>query len=117
MSREKGNIGESDAIHYLNEKGYVVIERNYYSRFGEIDIVALDQETVVFVEVKTGKEKENYRPIESITKAKLRKLIKTIDIYVHVNKLHDKDIRIDGIEIIYKRNNSMEITHYKSLSF
>ena len=70
-----------------------MLERNFHSRFGEIDIIATKDEILHFFEVKYSK---NYDPIERITPAKLKKIIKTIDFYMYNNDM-DLDYQIDAL--------------------
>ena len=49
-----GQLGETLAVRYLLDQGYAVVERNYRKRFGEVDIIAREQQTLVFIEVKRG---------------------------------------------------------------
>ena len=53
--RKQGREGEESAAHYLEEKGWTILERNYQNRYGEIDLIAKDGEVLVFIEVKTWK--------------------------------------------------------------
>jgi len=85
MSRTKGNLAEDKACDFLDENGYAIVERNFYSRFGEIDIIALKDEVFHFVEVKSALDYES--AVQNITPAKLSKLIKTGDIYIKRSKL------------------------------
>ena len=55
MSRQKGNLAEDTACGFLYDNGFTIIERNFYSRFGEIDIIATKDEVFHFIEVKSGK--------------------------------------------------------------
>jgi len=93
--RAKGDEAERKATQYLQKRGFVIIDRNFHSRFGEIDIVALKEGTLHFVEVKSGK---NFDPIYNITPAKLEKIIKTINYFLLKKKL-DMDYCIDAIII------------------
>jgi putative endonuclease len=86
MSRAKGNIAEDKACKFLVQKNFRVIERNFYSRFGEIDIVALMDNVIHFVEVKSALDYE--LAIQNITKGKLSKLIRTGDVYLKKNALN-----------------------------
>ena len=86
MSRAKGNIAEDRAFEFLLENGFAIIERNFYSRFGEIDIIALKGEVLHFVEVKSGLDYES--AIQNITPQKLSRLIRTGDVYMKKNKLN-----------------------------
>jgi len=75
-SRQRlGTAGEDAACLELQQLGYRIIERNYRSRFGEIDIVAVDDDTVVFVEVKTKTSGDFGDPVEEVTPQKMRQLV------------------------------------------
>ena len=74
MSRAKGNIAEDKALAFLLEKNYTLVERNFYSRFGEIDIIMSKEGVLHFVEVKSGVDYE--RAVENITPRKLSRLLK-----------------------------------------
>ncbi len=80
MSRQKGNLAETKACEFLYDNGFTILEQNFYSRFGEIDIIATKDEVLHFVEVKSGDDYE--KAIQNITKSKVSKLIKTGDIYM-----------------------------------
>ena len=86
MSRAKGNLAEEKACKFLDENGFTIVERNFYSRFGEIDIIALKDEVLHFVEVKSGLDFES--AIQNITPKKLSRLIRTGDVYIKKNKLN-----------------------------
>jgi putative endonuclease len=92
LSRQKGNLGEDRAISYLEDNGFLVIDRNYHSRFGEIDIIATKDKVLHFIEVKSGEGEPVYR----ITPSKLSKIQKTAMIYMS-KKRGDMDFCIDGI--------------------
>ncbi|MBD3796497.1 MAG: YraN family protein [Campylobacterales bacterium] len=87
MSRAKGNIAEDRSCEYLVENGFTMVERNFYSRFGEIDIIALKDEVLHFVEVKSGEDYES--AIQNITPTKLSRIIKTAQVYM---KKHDLSV-------------------------
>ena len=91
-SRQKGDFAEDRAIDYLQEQDFLVIDRNFSSRFGEIDIIALKDKVLHFVEVKSGE----YDPIYQITPSKLSKIQKTAYIYMSRKKL-DLDFCIDAL--------------------
>ena len=79
MSKKLGDIAEDKACRYLIQHGYEVVDRNYHSRVGEIDIVAKKGGHYHFFEVKSNK---NYDPLYNITPKKLQKIIKTVNIYL-----------------------------------
>ena len=86
MSRAKGNLAEDKACEFLFDNGFNIIERNFYSRFGEIDIIALKGGVYHFIEVKSGKDYES--AILNITSKKLMKIIKTSDVYLKKYKIN-----------------------------
>ena len=85
MSRAKGNIAEDSACDYLTAHGYQIIERNFYAKTGEIDIIVS--------EVKSG---NSFEPVYNITPGKLRKIIKTAQFYMKKNGI-DPVFSIDAI--------------------
>lgn len=94
MSRSKGNIAEMRACKYIFEEGYSIVEQNFYSRFGEIDIIAIKEGVLHFIEVKSALEYE--LAIQNITRTKLSKLIKTAEVYMKKNALMI-DFMIDAL--------------------
>jgi putative endonuclease len=72
--KETGQQGELLAQNYLKKRGYRIIETNYRSRYGEIDIIAKHNKHLVFIEVRTKKSREFGSPEESITEAKAGRL-------------------------------------------
>ncbi len=78
----KGLAGEVLAARFLRDKGYTVLSSNYRSRFGEIDIIAVDRKQLVFVEVKTRADDSYIEPKEAVTLAKQRKLLRTAAHYL-----------------------------------
>ncbi len=99
MSRAKGNIAEDKACDFLSNIGYFVVERNFYSRFGEIDIIATKDEALHFIEVKSGLDYES--AVQNITPKKISRLVKTAYVYMKKNSL-DVDFMIDGVIITPK---------------
>ena len=73
--------GELIACRFLKKTGYIIIEKNYRSRYGEIDIIAKDCETLCFVEVKSRKNTHYASPEEYVDKKKQKRLLKTSMIY------------------------------------
>ena len=87
MSRAKGNIAETKACEYLQTLGFKIIERNFYSRFGEIDIIAQKDSILHFIEVKSATSYEV--AIQNITPSKINKLIKTLNVYLKKNNIQE----------------------------
>lgn len=94
-----GDKGEDLACKYLQNQGYKILERNYRIRGGEIDIVAREKETLVFVEVKTRYSHEYGLPEESITPWKIKALLKTARFYIQKIKWGEKEYRLDFVSI------------------
>ncbi len=94
-----GNYGETLACEYLKKQGYSILERNYRIRGGEIDIVAKEGSTLVFVEVKTRWSYEYGLPVESVTPWKIRSLLKTARFYVQKINWGDKEYRLDFVGV------------------
>lgn len=85
MSRAKGNIAEDLACGFLYEHGFTIIERNFYSRFGEIDIIATKDDVLHFIEVKSGLDYDV--AVQNMTPRKISRLIKTGYVYMKKNSL------------------------------
>jgi putative endonuclease len=100
--RESGSRGEELAVEYLQKKGYRIIERNFYFEHGEIDIIAKDNGSLVFIEVKTRWSKRFGDPEESVTMWKRNLLRKTAEGYLFKHNIEDTDCRFDVIAIQYE---------------
>ena len=107
-----GSEGEKIAKEYLEQKGYTILERNFSCNQGEIDIIALDNQEIVFIEVKTRTNMNYGLASEAVNRQKKMHLIKTIKYYIHIRNLEDEFIRIDVIEI-YIKNKKAYINHIK----
>ena len=97
MSRAKGNIAENRAADFLVQNGYMIIERNFYSRFGEIDIIATKDNVLHFVEVKSALSYE--LAVQNLTPKKISRLVKTGDVYMKKNGL-DVYFVYDGVLVM-----------------
>ena len=106
-TRKIGNIAEEKACEYLKTKGYKIIDRNFYTKFGEIDIIAYKDEVFHFIEVKSG---QSFEPIYNITPKKLQRIIKSVYVYLKTKSI-DSPFCIDAI--IVKR----KIEHLVNISF
>ncbi len=99
-----GNYGEEVACKYLQKLGYKILERNYRIRGGEIDIVAKDGSSLVFVEAKTRWSHEFGLPVESMTSWKIKHLLKTARFYIQKIGWGDKEYRLDFVSIDFADN-------------
>ncbi len=80
--RRVGDRGEALALRYLSEKGYALVERNYRTRYGEIDLVVRDGKTLVFVEVKLRRGTGFGDPLEAVTPRKRARIRLTAERYL-----------------------------------
>lgn len=81
LASDRGKVAENFVANLLSSKGYKILERNFRSKFGEIDIIALDGESVVFVEVKARWNRNFGSPEEAVTSQKLYKIRKTVEYF------------------------------------
>ncbi len=103
-----GLKGELEALKYLKDNKYKILEQNYKNRLGEIDIIAFKKGVYVFIEVKSRDSLRFGRPSEAVDKSKQRKIRNTASLFLLQNKIHDKPIRFDVIEVIYDRISHIE---------
>jgi len=101
----EGMGGEIQAAEYLKSKKYKIIEQNYTNRLGEIDIIALDKKTIVFVEVKKRSTFQYGRPIEAVDMRKQQKIKKVAEFYLMLKNMSEADVRFDVIEIMEDKIN------------
>lgn len=112
--KKLGNWGEQKAQDYLLGLGYSLLERNWRNRFGEIDLIMIDKDVVVFIEVRTKSNSSFGTGIESITARKLYQLRKMATSYLQHKDYWDKAIRFDLITIDNKDNQWL-INHDKNI--
>ncbi|MBI4684587.1 MAG: YraN family protein [Nitrospirae bacterium] len=106
-----GSKGEDLAAEHLKRKGYKIIARNYKTPIGEIDIIAQDRETLVFVEVKTRSSNAFGSPFEAVDARKQMKLKKLALLYLKIQK-KNPPVRFDVLSI-YLNNTGKEIEHIR----
>ena len=95
-----GNYGEDKACKYLQENSYKIIERNWRTRFGEIDIIAQKDETVVFIEVKTLPSGNIETLSHLLNKKKQKRIVETAKCFIKTNRKYNSSyIRFDVIII------------------
>lgn len=109
--KKTGNYGEEFACRKLKAKGYKIVCRNYRKTCGEIDIIAENDEYIVFVEVKTRGENYMFEPIYAITKDKQRKIIKTAQLYLLKNDVN-KQPRFDTFEVVLRNSLIFKVKEY-----
>lgn len=104
-----GKLGEELAAEYILKKGYQILERNWRSGHKEVDIIALQDDVLVVVEVKTRKTDDYGDPEIAVGRDKQRMLIRAADAYVRFKNL-DVDVRFDIISIVIS-DGEPEIEH------
>jgi len=124
-SKTTGILGEKITIDYLENKGYQILDKNYFSKFergprrGEIDIVAKKEGTISFVEVKTLRQAQEgpFNPEQKVDHLKQRKIIKAAQSWLIKNKIPlDSKWQIDVVAINLE-NNQAKIRHFTNAVF
>ena len=111
---EVGKKGEDIAVVYLQGKGYIICERDWHSNHRDIDIIAIDQDTMVFIEVKTLTNNDFREPEDSVNKRKITYLRSAINHYIKSHQI-DKPCRFDIISITGPEQISPVIKHYEDV--
>ena len=97
---DTGRKGENLAVEYLTRNGLRLKERNYRTRFGEIDLIFEDGDTLVFVEVKTRTSDAFADPFEAVGPQKRRRLTRTALAYMKARTRRDRSARFDVVSIV-----------------
>jgi putative endonuclease len=109
-----GDAGERTAARALQSRGYRILARQSRSRIGEIDLIALDRETIVFVEVKTRASHMAGHPAEAVTIAKQRQLTRAALAWLKQHRLLDRRGRFDVIAITWQSGAPPVIEHIQN---
>ncbi|MBI2621697.1 MAG: YraN family protein [Candidatus Levybacteria bacterium] len=117
ISNPTAKLGEELAVQFLRKRGYKIIDRNFRKGYGEIDIIALQGRTLVFVEVKTRTSYQFGAPFEQITPFKLHSLVKTAQFYKVLNPKLPQSLRIDAISVLLDYSgDASNIEHVENIS-
>ena len=109
--QSRGVRGERAAARYLKSHGFRILARNYSCPAGEVDLVALDGATLVFVEVKTRAD-ESFASAESaVNRAKRAHLCRAAQYYIRHKRAHDRPARFDVIAVVMPDNVAVELRH------
>lgn len=109
-----GSWGEGLAATFLREKGYVILERDWHSKHRDIDIIARDGNVVVFVEVKTRRNRDFGEPYEAVNYRKRKNLQLAINHYIKYHYV-DGPVRFDIVSIVGTMDSTPEITHLEGV--
>lgn len=112
--KKLGNRGERIAASFLRKQGCQIIEKNYHSRLGEIDIVAKEGESIVFVEVKTRRSTDFGLPEEALSYDKRRRLSKLALNYLAHRRIEGSNCRFDVVSILMDNNKVKHIELIKN---
>jgi len=111
--KQIGKTGEDIAANFLKGKGYRILARNFRRRMGEIDIIAQDGQTLVFVEVKTDRTGAFGEPEYRVDPRKQRQLGRLALRYLQEKGIQDQDCRFDVVAVIIQ-GNTVRIRHLKN---
>lgn len=95
-----GRQGEAQAKAYLEKKGYTILDMNFSTKIGELDLIARHGDLLVIVEVKRRRKTVHGYPREAVTPHKQRQIIRLTQWYIQKNQLHHMQVRFDVIEIL-----------------
>lgn len=112
--QEIGKNGENKVCKYLEKKGYKILDKNFSCKIGEIDIIALEKEQIIFIEVKTRTNCNYGLPSEAVNKKKIKNIYRTAEFYMATRNLYCIDTRIDVIEVYYD-NGKPKINHIEQV--
>ena len=115
ISNPTAKKGEDLAAKYLQNHGYKIIERNFRKGYGEIDIITIKDNVLIFVEVKTRTSAKFGTPLEAITYYKIKSLINTARFYKLTHQKLPEAMRIDAISV-FINGKSEEINHVENIN-
>lgn len=104
VTSKAGRFGEDFACNLLLQKGYKIIDRNFRSRFGEIDIIASKEDYLIFIEVKTRWNLNYGYPEEAVNEKKLWKIRKTAEYYLMNHTNATNKIKIEIVSLLIENN-------------
>ena len=99
INKQKGSAGELSAYRYLRQHGYKIVARNYRKRFGEVDLIGWDGDTLAFIEVKSRTSQVRGRPEEAVHRTKQKQICRVAREYRSRNHLYDINYRFDIVSI------------------
>ena len=117
-NQKLGNLGEKLAKKHLLNKDFKFIQQNFHSKFGEIDLIFLDNEILVFVEVKTRVGNKYGPPEDAITPSKIRHLVKAVAYFQLKNPNLPESCRIDIVAVQFDEatHKLLSINHYQNIT-
>ena len=110
--QQLGATGERIATRHLKRLGYRILARNYRCPAGELDIIALDDRTIVFAEVRTRRDDTDVDPSEWVPPAKQRQCAQVARYHIHERDAHDRPCRFDVLAVLMRKGESPVVHHY-----
>lgn len=108
-----GKLAELKACDYLQKKNYILLEANYKSRFGEIDLIMKNKKYLCFIEVKMRNENALAAPSEFVDEYKQKKMVATAELYLSCNNTKLQP-RFDVVEVFTENNKIKSIKHLEN---
>lgn len=116
MSHQRlGPLGEDIAARYLERCGYVVLERNWRDRTCEIDIIARDGTTIVFVEVKARRSAAHGAPAEAVNGRKLERMRRGAVAWLASHRVSCQGIRLDVVSVVVPPRGPVDVQHIRGV--
>lgn len=112
-ARDLGLSGEDAAVRFLEKQRFRIVRRGFRFHRGEIDIIAYDRDTLVFVEVKTRENLDRGRPEEAVTPAKQRQIRRIAEAYLALNRLENAVCRFDVLALLRDDGGGFAIHHVR----
>jgi putative endonuclease len=110
---ELGRRGEKAALSYLRRQGFQILEQSYRFGRGEIDLIAYEGDTLVFIEVKTRFASTHSTPEEAVTPLKQKQIRRIAQAYLYAKRLEDIPCRFDVMALQYATDSGFRIRHYR----
>jgi putative endonuclease len=110
-----GRDGEEAAVHYLEDCGFRILDRNWRCADGEIDIVAVERHWLVVCEVKTRSGTRYGTPLEAVGRAKVRRLRRLAASWLNAHGVRFEQIRIDVVGLLYEGTGGFTIEHIRGV--
>jgi putative endonuclease len=115
-TQQIGKLGEQIALDYLTSRGIQAVEKNYRTKFGEIDLIARQANKIIFIEVKTRVGIQKGKPYEAVTKRKYAHLKLAGQFYVLKKNLKEYKLSIHVVSIVLTQNFKVEeIKHFENV--
>lgn len=112
LNYDIGKYGESIAIDYLKSNGYRILNMNFRCKLGEIDIISLYNDIIVFTEVKSRFSRNYGNPCDCVNYKKQKRIITTAEYYISKNSRHNYFFRFDVIEVFFNtKKDTYNINH------